>query len=70
MGELIDLATAVRSRRRDYLRGLSENEREYAFKLISIFRHQNEKRRSLEECIDVLYEQMNCDSGQDEKVVD
>lgn len=70
MGELIDMATAVRAKRRDYLRGLSGHEREYAFKLVSIFRHDSKKRKSLEECIDFLYEQMNSESGQDEKIVE
>lgn len=67
MGELINMATAVRIRRHDYLRGLSNHEREYAFKLLSIFRHENEKRRALEECIDALYEEMNSHPEQDEK---
>lgn len=70
MGELIDMATATRGRRRDYLRGLSEHERKYALKMISIFRHEQEQRRALEECIDVLYEEVNSHPAQDEKIVD
>lgn len=64
MGKVINLASSNRTKRIN-LRGLSEHEKEYAYKLISILRHEKVKRRALEESIDVLYNYMNYEIGQD-----
>lgn len=52
------------------LRGLTEREKEYAYKLITILRHGKVKRKALEESIDVLYDYMNYERGKDGKKKD
>ncbi len=70
MAKVINMASSGRAKGLNSLRGLTEREKEYAYKLITILRHGKVKRKALEESIDVLYDYMNYEKGKDGKKKD
>lgn len=65
MAKIIDMGPGEKTSRLESIGGLTEREKEYAYKLIAVLRHGGTKGKTLEESIDVLYDYMNYEKGKE-----